>query len=692
MAFKPLFGSHMLYGADYNPEQWLAYPEVLEADVKMMQQAHCNVMSVGIFSWAKLEPEEGKFDFTWMDEVLDRLHAHGVKVFLATPSGARPVWLAQKYPEVLRVNERREKQLFGARHNHCMTSPIYREKVALIDSKLAERYGHHPAVLGWHLSNEYGGQCHCPLCQQKFRHFLQKKYGTLEKLNEQWWNTFWSHTMFSWEQIESPSPIGENAVHGLNLDWMRFSSANALDFCRFERDVVKKANPDLPVTTNFMEFFRDYDYFEWASSLDFISWDSYPQWNVFDDPDYIASYAAMNHDLMRSLKGGQPFVLMESTPSCTNWRPLSVLKRPGMNIVSSLQAVAHGADSVQYFQWRKSRGSSEKFHGAVVDHVGHIDTRVGREVQELGSILSRLGAICGAAVDAKVALVFDTPNRWAIEDAQGPRNQGVNYLETCLDYYRPLFKRGIAIDVIDETCPLDKYEMVIAPLSYMLREGYADKVKHFVSKGGTYIASCWSGIVNENDQCFLGGFPGPLREVMGIWEEEIDSLPEGKQVKVQLNPNGLDYGFVNGSYYGRELCGLAHAESGTEVLLSYASEFYHDYPVITRHQYRHGQAYYVATRLDAAAMDAFLGLVAQKLKLKNALNEKAYLLPPGLNIASRVQEKERFIFINNYDTQEHFIKLNSVFEDMLPAPGKGKNLAGVITIGPMSSRVLRQPL
>ena len=449
MPFPPLFGQKIMYGADYNYEQWLDSPEILEQDFAMMEQAHCSIMSVGIFSWSMLEKEEGVFDFSWLDTLLDRLHAKGIKAFLATPSGARQAWLAHKYPEVLRVNERRERALFGARHNHCMTSPLYREKVKIIDTKLAERYSHHPAVIGWHLSNEYGGECHCPLCQEKFREFLRQKYGTLDNLNYQWWNTFWSHRYTDWSQIESPSSLGENAVHALNLEWRRFTSQNALDFCKWERDIVKAFNPDLPVTTNFMEFFVDYDYFEWAQELDFISWDSYPQWHVFSDPDYSASYTAMNHDLMRSLKGGQPFVLMESTPSATNWRPLSTLKRPGMNTLASLQAVAHGADSVQFFQWRKSRGSSEKFHGAFVDHVGHLDTRVGREAIALGEKLERLSEVAGSRVEAKVALVFDTQNRWAVNDAQGPRNAGVDYLPLCLDYYRPLFKRGVAVDVID---------------------------------------------------------------------------------------------------------------------------------------------------------------------------------------------------------------------------------------------------
>lgn len=706
MAFTPLFGHQMLYGADYNPEQWLDMPEVLEADVKMMQQARCNIMSVGIFSWAKLEPEEGVFDFSWLDATLDRLHAHGIKVFLATPSGARPAWLAQKYPEVLRVNEQGQRALFGGRHNHCMTSPVYREKVKIINQKLAERYGKHPAVIGWHLSNEYGGSCHCPLCQEKFRQYLKDKYQTLENLNARWWNTFWSHTITDWSQIHSPSVLGEKAVHALNLDWQRFTSDNALDFCKWERDCVKAITPDLPVTANFMEFFLDYDYFQWAKELDFISWDSYPQWHVFKDPDYIASYTAMNHDLMRSLKGGQPWVLMESTPSCTNWRELSTLKRPGMNTLASLQAVAHGADSVQFFQWRKSRGSSEKFHGAIIDHYGNLDTRVGREACDLGLKLSKLGEICGSAVKAEVALVFDTQNRWAIDDAQGPRNKGMNYLEHCLDYYRAFYKCGIAVDVIDETCDLSKYKVVVAPLTYMLREGYAERVKNFVAQGGTYVSTCWSGIVDDTDLCFLGGFPGPLREVMGIWEEEIDSLDDGVEVYAKIEPKGAELCFnsvePSDIFKGHELCGLVHPDADTEVLVSYDVDqpqsyspiFYAGMPVLTRHAYGQGKAYYVASRMDRAFYDNLVQLLTADHELHNGCGQKAYRLAEGLSVTARLSDNYRYVFIGNYASYEQSLGLNFAYEDMLNEDEQGNKLAvsGAITLKPFEMRVLRRPI
>lgn len=271
---------HMLHGGDYNPEQWLDQPEVLEEDIRLFRKAHINCVSLGIFSWAKLEPEEGVYDFGWLDEIIDRLYANGIYTVLATPSGARPQWLAQKYPEVLRVRPDGLRNFYGHRQNHCYTSPLYREKVTQIDTLLAEHYANHPAVILWHISNEFGGECHCELCQAAFREWVQKKYGTLDKLNHAWWANFWSHTYTDWSQVHSPSPVGETSVHGLDLDWRRFVTHQTIDFMKTEIAAVKAVNPDIPVTTNMMTMYTyELNYFAFRDALDVISWDNYPEWH-----------------------------------------------------------------------------------------------------------------------------------------------------------------------------------------------------------------------------------------------------------------------------------------------------------------------------------------------------------------------------------------------------------------------------
>ncbi|GAB2558038.1 beta-galactosidase [Gracilibacillus alcaliphilus] len=661
MKFKPISSKipKILHGADYNPEQWEDRPDILTEDIRLMKQARCNVMSVGIFSWARLEPEEGQFSLAWLDAILDRLHQNGIYVFLATPSGARPAWMSERYPEVLRVGANRVRNLHGMRHNHCYTSPVYREKVTIMNTKLAERYASHPAVIGWHISNEYGGECHCHYCQDAFRNWLKQKYQTLTALNKAWWTTFWSHTYTSWSQVESPAPHGETMVHGQNLDWKRFVTEQTLDFYRHERKPLKAVKPELPATANFMELFAGLDYAKMADDIDIISWDSYPTWHDQQDTSYLAAYTAMNHDWFRSLKDGQPFLLMESTPSLTNWQPISKLKKPGMHVLSSLQAVAHGSDSVQYFQWRKSRGSSEKFHGAVVDHAGHEHTRVFQEVQQLGNLLDQLDEIAGTTVAAEVAVIFDTENRWAVNDAQGPRNQGIHYERTVVEHYKAFWEQGITVDVIDSDKDLSKYKVVVAPMLYMVKPGVAERIEQFVQAGGTFVATYWSGIVDEHDLCFLGGFPGPLRETLGIWSEEIDGLYD-EETKQIICRDGNDLQLI-GSFEAKELCDLIHAETA-EVLAEYASDFFAGRPALTVNQQGKGKAYYIASRNDAAFHQEFFRKLADQTGLIRATG---HILPKDVSAQIRTDGTNDYLFLMNFsDRPKEVLLEESVYTDL----------------------------
>ena len=384
---------HLLHGGDYNPDQWRLTPAAWDEDMRLMKRAGCNAMTVGIFSWTALESEEGRFDFSWLDTIMDKLQDTGAFAVLATPSGAKPAWLAQKYPEVLRVTNDRRRLLWGGRHNHCFTSPVYRAKVALINAKLAERYSHHPAMLLWHLSNEYRGDCHCDLCQAAFRNWLKVRYhNDLGALNHAWWTAFWSHTYTDWSQIQSPSRIGETGVHGQNIDWMRFVTDQTIDFIRAEIAPLKRVNPELPVTTNLMGFYTGLDYWKLAQELDVVSWDSYPAYHDRPDDWHDAVTVSFLHSMNRSFKQ-KAWMQMECSPSVQNWKPVNKLKRPGLHVVEGLQSIAFGSDTVQYFQWRKSRGGCEKFHGAVVDHYATEQTRVFKEVAELGRIMGQLDQV-----------------------------------------------------------------------------------------------------------------------------------------------------------------------------------------------------------------------------------------------------------------------------------------------------------
>lgn len=634
---------HFIHGADYNPEQWLETPEIIDEDFRLMKLANFNAVSIGIFSWAMLEPEEGKFDFAWLDSIMDRLAANGMYAVLATPSGARPIWLAKKYPEVLRVGEDRQRMLFGGRHNHCFTSPIYREKVRIINTKLAERYKNHPALIAWHISNEYSGECHCPLCQEAFREFLKNKYGTLDHLNHEWWSNFWSHRITDWSQIESPSFKGENQVHALMLDWRRFITHQTVDFFKNEIAPLKQITPDIPVTTNFMELCSAFDQWELAKFEDVVSWDCYPRWhNDYQKNWETAAETAFAHDLNRSLKGGRPFMLMENAPGAVNWLPINKLKRPGMIKLTAIQAIAHGSDTVQYFQWRKSRGGYEKFHGAVVDHAGHENTRVFAEVAELGADLKKMDKILGTTVKSEVAVIFDYQNQWAIEDARFSNRNAMNYAQLCSSHYVPFWKQGIPVDVINEKVDLSGYKLVIAPVIYMLREGFAENIENFVKNGGTFVATYLSGMVNDNDLCWLGGFPGPLRRIIGIWDEEQDALyPGDKNAIVMCNDNELGFG---GSFEIKDMCDIIHAETA-RVLATYKSDFYAGLPALTVNDYGKGRAYYIAARTGADFLDSFYFSLSKTLSLKKTIDVE---LPEGVSAICRTDGKNDFVFIMNF--------------------------------------------
>ena len=637
---------HFLHGADYNPDQWFAYPEILAQDPEMMQKAHCNCMSVGIFSWAMLEPKEGEYHFEELDRIIENLASKGIKTILATPSAARPRWMAEKYPEVRRVNKAGVREEYNSRHNHCYTSPIYREKTAAIDRLLAQRYGRNPNVILWHISNELGGECHCQLCQAAFRNWLKKKYNnSLDALNHAWWSAFWSHTVTDWEQIHSPVQNGEpdEIMTGLYLDWRNFVTYQTTDFMKMEIEAIRSAGSDIPVTTNMMWTPQQIDYHYLKDHIDVVSWDAYPSWHE-EDQIRCAVDAAFNHNYFRSLKH-KPFLLMESTPSNTNWQAVSKLKRPGMHRLASLQAVAHGSDSVQYFQWRKGRGGSEKFHGAVIDHNGKASGRVFEDVKQVGISLEKLDAVCGTKTDAKVAILYDHKNSWAISNASGFINADKRYVKTCLQHYKSFWKRGVDVDVIETGEDLSHYSLVVMPMLYSLDQAQIDRIEQYVAQGGTAVATYATGYVNETDLCYLGGFPGNrLKDVFGLTADEIDTLyPADKNTVLW---NGQTYDVI-------DYCELI-TPTTAESLGYYGADFYKGMPALLKNSYRSGMAYYIGCRDTGELTDKLYAMLLQELKIKS------YDLPEGVTIATR----EQYLFVQNFNDHPVTVTLAGTYRNV----------------------------
>lgn len=633
----------LLHGGDYNPEQWLKRPDILEKDLDMLEKANCNVVTLGVFSWSTLEPEEGKFHFEWLQEIIDKLYKRGISTILGTPSGARPKWMADKYPEVLRVDETGHRNHFGFRHNHCYTSPVYREKVHIMNKKLAEEVAVHPGVILLHISNELGGECHCPLCQDAFRGWLKEKYQTIENLNDRWCTTFWSHTYQKFDQIESPSRIGETQLHGLNLDWKRFVTHQTVDFLRQEVSALREGGSELPVTANLMHFFGGLDYFKLAKEIDVVSWDTYPTWYKKPLID-IAYDNGMCHDLMRSLKR-KPFFQMESCPTSTNWQSVSKLKKPGMLFAQSMQAIAHGSEGALYFQIRQSRGASEKFHGAVIDHYGGEDTRVFREVSEVGAALKELKELAGTTTRSQVAMIYDWDSQWAMEDSQGPRNKGLHYMEAMLKYYRGFRKQGLNVDLIDMTCDLDAYKILAMPMVYMFKEGFAEKVRTFVENGGILITSYWSGIVDDTDRCYLGGTPHGLMDVLGLRSTEIDGLYDWEENQMVPETGNL-LGLAD-TYICKNLCDLVELR-GAKPLMTYGSDFYQGYPCLTVNTFGKGNAWYVAADADEKFYADFLGKIVKDSSVSSGISEE---IPDALEITVRERDDVKYYIYQNYGTQ-----------------------------------------
>ena len=653
---KKQYFNTLLHGGDYNPEQWLDHPEILNKDIEYFKKAHINEVSMGIFSWSVLEPEEGVYHFEWMEEIIDRLYANGISVILATPSGARPKWMADKYPEVLRVDESRHRNLYGTRHNHCYTSPVYREKVRQMNMRLAQKFGDHPAVVAWHISNEYGGECHCPLCQAEFRKWVKEKYGTIEKLNKAWATTFWSHIYNSFDQIESPSSRGEFSLHGLNLEWKRFVTDRTADFAKAEIQAIRDGGSDKPTTVNLMYDYKALNYHKFADVADIISWDNYPQWHKKEE--YLTAMdCGMQHDIMRSIQK-KPFLLMESCPAATNWQPVSKLKKPGMLHAASLQAIAHGSDSVQYFQLRQSQGSSEKFHGAVIDHYGGDDTRTFKEVTEVGASLEKLSELSGAVTNAKVAVLFDWESRWAMEDAQGPRNQGLYYKETVEKSYFAFRKSGFDVDVIDMEQSLDGYNIVAIPMLYMFRDGFEEKVREFVKNGGTAIMTYWSGIVDETDLCFLGGTPHGLMDVFGLRSMEIDALYDHEENYIVLADDSQIK--LSSDWKCKNLCDVVDV-STAKVLGRYGDDFYKNSPAFTCNIFGEGKAYYICADFEQGFYDEVYAQIAKEAKVSSPI----HVIPEGVEVTTRQTEDNMYLFIQNFNRKPVKIEIDLDEKEMI---------------------------
>ncbi|GAB3460821.1 beta-galactosidase [Actinophytocola sediminis] len=612
------------FGGDYNPEQWP--PEIWTEDVALMRAAGVNLVTVGVFSWALLEPAPGSYEFGWLDRVLDLLHEGGIAVDLATPTAAPPAWFVHRHPDSRLVSREGHPLGIGARQSYCPSSPDYRAASAGITEQLATRYAGHPALVLWHAHNEYGQAnpfCHCPRSAAAFREWLARRYGDLAALNDAWGTTFWGQRYGDWAEIEPALLTPTTGNPAQQLDFLRFSADEHLACFRAERDILHRLSPGVPVTTNFMiANCKSMDYWRWAEEVDVVSNDHYLLAEQ-EDPHIELAMAA---DLTRAVAGGSPWLLMEHSTSAVTWQARNIAKRPGELRRNSLTHLARGADGLLYFQWRAARFGAEKFHSAMLPH-GGTDTQLWRDVVALGDALAVLDPVRGTPVHPDVAVVWDWESWWALELDWRP-SVDLAYVERVAAYYAWLWRAHLTVDFVPPTADLSRYPLVVVPSLYLTTTAAAANLTEFVERGGTLVVSYFSGIVDEHDTIHPGGHPGALRALLGLTVEEFRPLRAGETVE-------LDNGAT-----GDVWTELIRPHTATTVL-SYRDGPAAGAPAVTRHQLGEGTAWYVSTRLSGDD----LGDVLRDACLDARVDPRDDL-PAGVEV---VRRGEFLIAINHTD-------------------------------------------
>jgi beta-galactosidase len=613
----------LYFGGDYNPEQWS--PDVWKEDVALMRQAGVNLVTVGVFAWSSLEPEPGRYEFGWLDQVLDLLNDGGIQVDLATPTASPPPWFSLRHPDALPVDAGGVRLTHGSRDTYCACAPAYREAAAGIAGALAERYAEHPALAMWHVHNEYGTTCYCDHAAAAFRRWLQQRYGDLDRLNAAWTTAFWSQGYSSWEEIQPPRATQYLVNPTQALDFRRFWSDELLSAYRDQKAILRSFTPDIPITTNFVfGAWVPVNHARWASEVDLVAIDHYPG----SAGPGAEEQTALGADLARSWAGGRPWLLMEQAAGTLNDGHRLHTKEPGRMARHSLSHLARGSRGALFFQWRASRGGAEMFHSAMVPHAGP-DSQRFRELTEFGALLPRLAEFADSAVEADVAILWDAEAWWALQSTHLPSSD-LDYLAAVQAAHRQFWAAGIGVDLADPAADLSAYRLVVVPSLYLVSDQAAASIARYVEGGGHLLVTYFSGIVNQDAQVRLGGYPGAFREVLGIRVEEFHPVAE-----VHLASGG------QGRLWSEDI----HL-AGADAVDRYSGGVLDGSPAITRNEYGEGVAWYVSTQLEDEAYEALVGKAVRGAGLKRPD------LPDGVEmIRRRARETTWTVLINHSEAE-----------------------------------------
>ncbi|MFI8003483.1 beta-galactosidase [Streptomyces sp. NPDC086010] len=618
------------YGGDYNPEQWPR--ETWAEDARLMRRAGVNLVTLGVFSWSRIQPRPGVRTWDLLDEVMDLLHRHGIAVDLATPTAAPPPWFTRMHPDARPVTASGARLAHGSRQVFCPSSPAYARAADALVAELASRYADHPALALWHVHNEWGNHnalCYCDTSAGAFRTWLRERYKTLDAVNEVWGTDFWSQRYGEWEEIDPPRDTTAFRNPGQELDYRRFSSDALLERHRAETALLRRAAPHIPVTTNLMGTLeKKVDGHAFAAECDAVSIDHYLP---AADPDGHIDLA-LDADLARGMAAGRPWLLMEHSTSAVNWQPVNVAKRPGETRRNSLTHLARGADGLMFFQWRQSRAGAEKWHSAMLPHAG-TGSRVFQEVTALGAELRSLREVAGTHVAGDVAVLFDWHSWWALELQARPSGE-FRYLDVVRDWYEALWRLNVTCDVVAPGADLTSYRAVVAPGLYLLSGQDADNLTRYVERGGHLAVGCFGGVVDAYDRVHPGAHPGALRETLGLVVDEYLPLRPDAEVRLEDGTRVRQWAERVESRGCRTVLGFADGPEGGPARGG---------PAVTRHDFGQGVGWYTAARLSADALLPVVRAVCDEAGVAPTAST-----PPGVEAVRRVGEKGSYLFLINH--------------------------------------------
>lgn len=660
----------MKIGVDYYPEHW--EESLWEQDAEQMQEIGVNVVRMAEFAWSRLEPEEGRYDFEWLDRAVSLFSDRGIEVFLCTPTCTPPLWLFEKYPEVIQVDQNGQRVPIGIRGHRCMNSPVYRQFCEKIIRQMVSRYRDNPLVIGYQIDNELeANHCRCSVCQEQFRQWVKRKYRTVQAVNAAYGNSVWSGEYSSFEQVKPP--MGEHIPWqnpSLTLDYNRYASDSTVDYVEFQRKLIHELDPKAVITTNNWLCENMPDFYQMFEHLDFVSYDNYPTTAIPKDPQQLYSHA-FHLDLMRGIKQKNFWIMEQLSGSVGSWMPMTSTIRPGMLEGYALQAVAHGADAVLHFRWRTAVSGAEMFWHGILDH----SNVPGRRYEEFASLCKRMNGLQeldGSVIKNRVALLYGSDQEYGFKLQH--QAEGMYYLEQLKFLHDGFTCIGVGVDIIDENADLSGYDIVLAPTLMIAKENVVDRLYCFVEKGGSLVLTNRSGVKDSYNKCRMDSLPTVFAELAGVRVKEYDPIGMKMQTLQLVNEEWkrrwkrtCQEWEAAGDVLQDDLkkkvsctqwCDLLEADTA-EAIAVYDEQFYRGTPAITRNHYQKGNVYYLGTVLEREMYVTLAKLLAEEVHMPYIDN-----LPLGVEVTQRIKNDTCWTFVfNNTERRQQFVPRGIILKE-----------------------------